>query len=185
MVCYGTRVAPMSGSQRPFKMPRKSSKQVQGPLDLEGLYKAPGHLIRRSQQIAVALFYSEFKDVQITPVQYAALAAIHSQPGIDQRTLVTLIAIDRSTVGTLVRLLEERGLISRVTPKDDQRVKRLFIGPEGRKLLTETRETMETVQQRILAPLNPSERKTFMASLAKIVRLNNNYSRAPLKIDSD
>ena len=45
------------------------------------IYDKPGHLIRRLQQIAVAIFMDESKAFDITPVQYAALLAIDLHPG--------------------------------------------------------------------------------------------------------
>lgn len=149
-------------------------------MTLEDVYAAPGHLIRRAQQIAVAVFHEEFEGRDVTPVQYAALIAIRDRPGMDQRTLVKFIAIDRSTVGTMLKGLENRRLISRTTPKNDQRTKQLFIRPEGSRLLDETRENITRVQQRILAPLG-KDKRAFMLQLAKLVHLNNELSRAPLR----
>src|SRR5476649_1234130 len=63
---------------------------------LAALYTAPGHLIRRCQQIAVAIFMEETRHFALTPVQYAALVVVRAQPGIDQTRLVALIALDRS-----------------------------------------------------------------------------------------
>ena len=40
------------------------------------LIEMPGHLIRRLQQIASALFLDQAKAFDFTPVQYAALVAI-------------------------------------------------------------------------------------------------------------
>ena len=59
-----------------------------------------GHLARRFQQIAVAVFLAEVEGAgfDLTPVQYAALAAIKINPGIDQVTLAGLIAYDRTTI---------------------------------------------------------------------------------------
>ncbi len=68
----------------------------------------PGHLARRFQQIAVAVFLAEVEDAgfDLTPVQYAALAAISTNPGIDQVTLAGLIAYDRTTItGVVDRLV--------------------------------------------------------------------------------
>ena len=151
------------------------------PMTLDDIHKAPGHLIRRSQQIAVAIFLDEMRPHDITPIQYAALVAIQSHPGIDQRTLVDLIAIDRSTIGVALRRLEERGLLARVTPKHNQRIKQLFIAPAGSALLDAARHKIDKVQERILAPLNARERGTFMDLLARLVDINNSYSRAPLR----
>ena len=149
---------------------------------LPDIYKAPGHLVRRAQQIAVAIFFEEFEGWDVTPVQYAALVAIRDKPGMDQRTLVNYIAIDRSTVGSMSKGLEERKLIYRVTPKENQRIKQLFIKPAGERLLNDTRNIIMRVQERILAPLNKADQAAFMELLTRLVKLNNELSRAPLRI---
>jgi hypothetical protein len=43
---------------------------------LEELHRQPGHLIRRAQQIAVAIFIEECAAFDLTPVQYASMVAI-------------------------------------------------------------------------------------------------------------
>ena len=151
------------------------------PLRLADINTAPGHLIRRAQQIAVAIFYSELRDWDVSPVQYAAMAAIRARPGMDQRTLVNNIAIDRSTVGSLLKGLEKRRLISRVTPEENQRIKQLYILPAGSQLLDSTRGQIQRVQDQILAPLTTKERRVFLQYLARVVHINNKLSRVPLR----
>ena len=151
---------------------------------LSDVYQAPGHLIRRSQQISVAIFFEEFEGYEVTPIQYAALIAIRERPGIDQRTLADQIAIDRSTNGAVLKILEERGLILRVAPKHNLRIKQLFITRAGDSLLQSTREHIYRVQERILAPLSLKERKVFIEFLSRLVRINNELSRAPLRVVS-
>ena len=120
----------------------------------------------------------------MTPVQYAALIAIRDRPGMDQRTLVDHLAIDRSTIGSTLKLLEGRELIFRITPKDNQRVKQLFITEGGDRLLQSTRQHIHRVQERILTPLRASERKVFIEFLTRLVKINNELSRAPLKVQA-
>jgi len=151
------------------------------PLRLADIDAAPGHLIRRAQQIAVAIFYNELRTWDVSPVQYAAMAAIRARPGMDQRTLVNNIAIDRSTVGSILKGLEKRRLISRVTPEENQRIKRLYILPAGTRLLDSTRVEIQRVQDLILAPLTSKERRVFLQYLARVVHINNRLSRAPLR----
>ncbi len=69
-------------------MPSRKPSRALPPMKLSDIYVAPGHLIRRSQQIAGAIFFEEFEGYDVTPVQYAALIAIRDRPGMDQRTLV-------------------------------------------------------------------------------------------------
>ena len=165
-----------------IQMPSRKPSRALPPVKLSDVYVAPGHLIRRSQQIAVAIFFEEFEGYDVTPVQYAALIAIRDRPGMDQRTLVDQIAIDRSTIGSMLKTLESRGLILRVTPKNNQRVKQLFITEAGDRLLQSTREHIYRVQERILAPLNAKECRLFTELLSRLVHINNEFSRAPLKI---
>jgi MarR family transcriptional regulator, lower aerobic nicotinate degradation pathway regulator len=47
--------------------------------------------------------------------------AIRDRPGIDQRALADQGAFDRSTIGTVLKTLEERGLILRAAPKQNLR----------------------------------------------------------------
>jgi hypothetical protein len=69
-------------------------------MDLSDQREKPGHLARRFQQIAVAVFLHEMAKIgsELTPVQYSALAAVTDNPGIDQVTLAGLIAYDRATI---------------------------------------------------------------------------------------
>ena len=140
-----------------------------------------GHLIRRCQQIAVAIFLEEFQRLGLTPVQFAALSTIARNPGLDQSALVSLIAVDRSTIGAILRGLEERDLVKRITPQHNQRVKQLFIRPAGEDLLRATPEAGKRVDDRILAPLAPHERQTFLQLISRLVSVNNEFSRAPVR----
>lgn len=151
-------------------------------MSMDELYSAPGHLIRRCQQIAVGIFLEEAAEWDLTPVQYAALVAIRENPGLDQRTLVRLIAIDRSTVGNLLQRMEAKGLITRTVPKTNQRVKQLYVTEAGQKLLRSAAGAVRRAQARILAPLPPGDRALFMRCLARMVDINNAYSRAPLAL---
>lgn len=148
---------------------------------LDDLYAMPGHLIRRSQQIAVSLFVEETAAFGVTPVQYAALVAIAEQPGIDATRLSQLIAFDRSTIGNVLARLEDRGLIARKSGVRDKRVKRLRVTRRGATLVARIETAVGHAQERILAPLAPAERRLFMAMLTRLVQVNNRYSRVPLR----
>jgi DNA-binding MarR family transcriptional regulator len=151
------------------------------PRNPDAVFIKPGHLIRRLQQIAVAIFMAETKKFDITPVQYSALLAVEMNSGIDQTTLVNMIALDRSTIGSVVSRLESKKWIKRAAGSDDRRTKRLTITPQGRKVLREIDASVMVTQRLILAPLRPGERPLFMSMLKRLVRLNNALSRAPLR----
>lgn len=138
-------------------------------LKLKDVYKTPGHLIRRAQQIAVALFSEELAEFGVTPVQFASLIAIRDNPGIDQKRLGHLIAIDRSTITNVLNGLEKKGLVCRIVPANNQRIKQLFTLSAGNELLVDAQKAVLRVQERLLAPLTPDQTATFIALLTRIV----------------
>ena len=145
------------------------------------LLEMPGHLIRRLHQISFALFLDQAKAFGITPVQYAALVAIGSHPGIDQTALCNIIAFDRTTIGGVVGRLEKKQLIRRLDGARDRRTKSLSITPAGRRLIRQIEPAVQSTQQLILAPLKSSERNAFIGMLKHLVHLNNKHSRAPVR----
>jgi MarR family transcriptional regulator, lower aerobic nicotinate degradation pathway regulator len=149
--------------------------------DDKRLAEMPGHLIRRLQQIAFALFLEQAKAFDFTPVQYAALTAVNNNPGMDQTALCNTIALDRSTIGDVVGRLEKKKLIRRLDGAADRRTKSLHITAAGRRLLADIEPSVLATQRLILAPLKSAERAAFMRMLKHLVHLNNEHSRAPLR----
>jgi MarR family transcriptional regulator, lower aerobic nicotinate degradation pathway regulator len=148
-------------------------------MHLRDLYTQPGHLIRRAQQIAVALFIEECAVFDLTPVQYAALVAIKEHPGIDATRLSALIAFDRSTLGNVLERLEARRLIDRYASDEEKRVKLIKLTAAGATVSERTEAAALRAQERILKPLKPADRTRFLALLTQLVETNNEVSRAP------
>lgn len=151
-------------------------------MSMKQVYGKPGHLIRRAQQIAVAIFMEECAAFDITPVQYASLVAIRENPGIDATRLSALVAFDRSTLGNVLERLEARRIVLRKPSKDDKRIKALELTETGRELLIAVEPAVERAQERILAPLAAENRARFMSLLNQLVELNNESSRVPLRL---
>lgn len=153
------------------------------PITMEAVYAAPGYLFRRMQQIAVSIFMEECKTFDLTPVQYAALIAIHTHPGIDATRLSAVIAFDRSTLGSVIERLEAKDYIERKPAPEDKRIKLLYLTKSGAAILREIIPAVERAQARMLEPLKPADRKTLMALLVQLVDLNNEASRVPLRAE--
>jgi DNA-binding MarR family transcriptional regulator len=150
-------------------------------MSLRDLYKKPGHLIRRLQQIAVALFVMECEAFDLTPIQYASLTAIRDVPDLDATRLSSLVALDRATLAKVIERLEAKGWILRASSPLDRRIKLLRITQKGRNVLTAAEPAVRRCQRRILAPLAEEDRQSFMRMLERLVELNNDYSRAPMR----
>jgi len=150
---------------------------------MDAVYTAPGYLFRRMQQIAVAIFVEECKAFDLTPVQYAALIAIHTHPGIDATRLSAVIAFDRSTLGNVIERLQAKRLIERKPSAEDKRIKLLYLTKAGASLLRDITASVDRAQARMLQPLKPADRKTLVALLTQLVDLNNEASRVPLRAE--
>ena len=153
------------------------------PITMDAVYAAPGYLFRRMQQIAVALFIEECRAFELTPVQYAALVAIHTHPGIDATRLSAVIAFDRSTLGSVIERLQAKKLIDRKPSGEDKRVKLLYLSRAGAAILRDIMPSVEKAQARMLQPLKPADRKALIALLTQLVDLNNEASRVPLRAE--
>ncbi len=131
--------------------------------------KAPGHLVRRAQQIAVALFMAELAGEDVTPVQFAILNAVMDTPGIDQITLAGRVAFDAATSGSVIGRLESKGWIKRESDEIDRRRKLLWLTPEGHSATLQMKTAVERVQENLLKPLSQDESEHLAALLTKLV----------------
>ena len=131
--------------------------------------QAPGHLIRRAQQISVAVFAEEVGAHTPTPVQFAILVTLLEQPGIDQITLAQRVAFDAATIGSVIGRLEKKGWLRRQPADADRRRKLLWLTAEGEQAAATLKPIVEAVQQRILEPLAAHEQEQLVALLAKLV----------------
>mgnify|MGYP001765854861 CR=1 FL=1 len=141
----------------------------------------PGHLARRFQQIAVAIFHGQVAAVgsDLTPVQYAALAEIAADPGIDQATLAGRIAFDRATITGVIDRLEKKGLVIRAVAEADRRARVLRITDEGRRELSRIEPAVDAAQTVLLSGLDAGEAAELVRLLTKAITASNDLSRAP------
>nr|WP_239028565.1 MarR family transcriptional regulator [Pseudonocardia acidicola] len=95
---------------------------------------APGYVARRLHQAYVAAWV-RMVDPTLTGPQFAVLTAVDAYPGVEQGSLASSVALDRSTMASIVRRLEDRGLIVRHTPADDGRKRLLHLTDSGAAVL--------------------------------------------------
>jgi DNA-binding MarR family transcriptional regulator len=131
--------------------------------------EAPGHLIRRAQQLAVSIFMDETAGFDVTPVQFAILNALIDDPGEDQITLSGRVAFDPATSGSVIGRLEAKGWVKREADPRDRRRKLLWTTPEGEEVALQMKRAVSRAQQRIVSPLDAEERDQLALLLAKLV----------------
>lgn len=130
-----------------------------------------GHLIRRLNQISTSAFTQRMQErgVDLTQVQFAAMDAIATFPGIDQAGVAAKIAYDRATIGGVIDRLEQKGYISRLVSKQDRRARVLRLTKMGERLFEEMLPEITDLQNDILTGLNQAERDWFLNLARKAV----------------
>lgn len=159
-----------------------SAKKTAAPDALTtDLYDQPGHLIRRAHQISVAMF-NDVVGQEVTPIQYGILRMVYERPGIDQVSLARLIALDTSTTALTAARLQTKGWLVRDVAEKDRRQLCLSLTPQGEALIRGLVSRVHRMRQKLLGELDAGERELFMKLLKKFVHLNNEQSRAPLRL---
>jgi len=147
------------------------------------IWKRPGFLVRRLQQIWVAVFINECSEFEITPVQWGVLSMVSNNPGVGQIEISEELGLDRSNVANVVYRLARRGLLRQKLSPTDQRKKDITITKAGEKVMSRIEECAGRAQRKILAPLDDREREIFMELLSRLVRENNHLGRAILRLN--
>ncbi len=123
-----------------------------------------GHLIRRLHQLSTQVFVqrTQAAGYDLTPIQFAALDAIHNQPGADQATVAEMIAYDRATIGGVIERLEQKGWVARVVSERDRRARELSLTPEGERTFQALVPVVRGLQDEILQSLGDADRLRFL-----------------------
>lgn len=127
----------------------------------------PGHLTRRLQQ-AHTLLWSAMVSEETTSPQFAVLNALKEKPDIDQRTLSSLVHLDRSTIADLVARLVRRGLIARIRDPEDGRRNVLKLTFEGTRLHRRLSGRTVRMNRLFLAPLDEDEQQQLLSLIGRV-----------------
>ncbi|WP_114965463.1 MarR family winged helix-turn-helix transcriptional regulator [Alkalilacustris brevis] len=136
------------------------------------IFELPGHFIRRLHQISVQAFHARARAAghDLTPVQFVALEAVRTTPGIDQASVAAMIAYDRTTIGGVIDRLVEKGYLKREISPRDRRARVLTLSAAGKRILDEFTPAVLALQADILCGLTEEERRTFLALARKATR---------------
>ena len=131
-----------------------------------------GHLIRRLHQQSTQVFVQRTKAAgfDLTPVQFAALDAVHAHPATDQARVAEMIAYDRATIGGVIDRLEQKGWIHRVVSEQDRRARELSLTTEGGRVRSALLPIVHDLQDEILKSLSGADRACFLKLVRQVVR---------------
>ncbi|TAN22904.1 MAG: MarR family transcriptional regulator [Actinomycetota bacterium] len=133
------------------------------------LANAPGHLIRRAQQVHTSV-WAEVVGEDLTSSQFAVLNVLYSKPGIDQTTLSQMASLDTSTCQDIVARLKKKGLLERVRDTSDGRRWLLRLSELGRQTRAMVVPRVEEVGNLLLGTMSVQDRTDFARLLFEVTR---------------
>jgi len=134
------------------------------------LRERPTWLISRAYARATGLLQEGFAadGDKLRGYHYRLLAALEERGPASQAALGRGTGIDRSDVTAALVELEERGLVQRSVNPADRRRNVVSITAAGTRRLEELDAVVDTIQERLLAPLSAEERRQFVTLIGRI-----------------
>lgn len=146
--------------------------------EIDDLPDKPGHLIRLAHQRSVAVFTAAARDYNITALQHILMVALNKYPNIDLSTLAGIVALDRSTTGTVAARLASRDIVEITPSADDRRAKMINLTPAGEKLLQDMVVAVQRSQRELLSPLSDAERAEFFKIIRRLVGRSSDHKQS-------
>ena len=86
-----------------------------------------------------------------------------------QKTIESDFGIKRSTVTTILQLMEKKGYIRREAVEGDARLKRIFLTEQGKETAARTKTMIEQIEHRVLEGIGKEELETFCKVVQKLL----------------
>ena len=135
--------------------------------------RAIGHVIRRMQQDFNRCFIKEGIAAGIDEATQMngwimAYLYFHKDQPVYQKTIESTFGVNRSTVTSIVKLMEKKGYIERENVPGDARLKKLILTPLGEEMHFKTKQTLDSLELQIRKDLTKEEIETFFNVSDKI-----------------
>jgi MarR family transcriptional regulator, organic hydroperoxide resistance regulator len=114
------------------------------------------------------LLFAFESEVGMSPPRYFLLHMVANEENISQGQVGQLSGVDPSRVTQVAKSLEREGLIQRRRDPKDNRVVRMRLSPEGRRVFEEASAKREVLRARIRRALSQGEEKELRRLLDKV-----------------
>ncbi len=132
--------------------------------------------IRNFLQCFSILYRQTFQDLDvklkpygITASQYMYILCVCENEGLSQEQICDRLKIDRAPVARAVRILEERGYITRTASADDKRQNQLHSTEKGKQIYNDINTIVEKYEANLLSGLTDIEKNVMKNLLMKMI----------------
>ncbi|HEX6890396.1 MAG TPA: MarR family transcriptional regulator [Chryseolinea sp.] len=101
-------------------------------------------------------------NIVVTVEQFSVLAMLFYQDGLSQQEISDVLGRDKTTIARVISIMERDKMITRVTNKDDNRGKRIFLTKKGRSIQQKAVGVSGRLYLKALEGLKESQLKAAM-----------------------
>lgn len=130
-----------------------------------------GFHIKRAEQALGATKNAVLKPSGVTVAQYSALLHLAGNPGISAAALARLCGVTPPTMNTVLKNLQDRGLIERTPHAWHRNVLETRLTDTGRAAMADADARAVRVERALAAEFTEEERATLVALLGRCVEL--------------
>jgi DNA-binding MarR family transcriptional regulator len=139
------------------------------PLRTQATTNIIGYRLRRAQLAVFQRFIVAFEMLDLRPSEYSVLTLIADNPGRKQTEIAEVLGIKRANFVSLIRDLENRGLVERHVAPGDRRANALHFTASGKAFFDKARAIQDTFETDCVKKLGgPVERDRLFALLDRL-----------------
>ena len=136
------------------------------PVELESLL---GYQLKHLQSELRSTMDETLRPLELTTPQYNCLEQLRRRPGASNSELARGAFVTRQTMNTLVRALQERGLITRPATAESGRILPTRLTSAGVAVLDQAVTRVEAVSARMVSPLDDETRTIVTEALRRCI----------------
>ena len=106
----------------------------------------------------------------ITIDQFRLLTMLWKEDGITQQQLAVLLGRDRASITRMVDILEEQGIINRISDKNDRRINLIHLSKKGRELEPTAAACAQQALDEMTRNFSETEKNAFAQLLQNAIR---------------
>lgn len=126
-----------------------------------------GSHIKRAEQALLGAKNTAVKPAAVTVPQYAALLWLAEKPGISAAALARLCGVTPPTMNTVLKNLQERGLVERTPHELHRNVLETRLTDEGRAVMEVADAGAVAVERALAAEFSGEERESLIRLLGR------------------
>ncbi|MEU9110327.1 MarR family transcriptional regulator [Streptomyces sp. NPDC048483] len=130
-----------------------------------------GFHLKRAEQALNATKHAALKPAGLTVAQYAALLSLSESPGISAAALARACGVTPPTMNTVLKNLQERGLIERTPHEWHKNILETRLTEEGEAVMADADARAIRVERALADEFSEPEREALVALLGRCVDL--------------